>query len=41
MDEINHYMKVARAIRLTIGLQRKIDEVYANVNQVILGPFGA
>lgn len=41
LDEINHYMKVVKTIRLTIGLQRKIDEVYANVNQVILGPFGA
>ena len=29
LDEINHYMKVARAIQLTIGLQGKIDEVYA------------
>jgi type I restriction-modification system DNA methylase subunit len=28
MDEINHYMKVAKAIRLTIGLQGKIDEAY-------------
>jgi len=28
LDEINHYMKVARAIRLTIGLQGKVDEVY-------------
>jgi len=28
LDEINHYMKVAKAIRLTIGLQGKVDEVY-------------
>jgi len=24
LDEINHYMKVARAIRLTIGLQERL-----------------
>ena len=29
LDEISHYMKVAKAIRLTIELQDKIDEVYA------------
>jgi len=28
LDEINHYMKVAKAIRLTIELQEKIDSVY-------------
>jgi len=28
LDEINHYMKVAEAIRLTIELQEKIDDVY-------------
>lgn len=28
LDEINHYIKVAKAIQLTIGLQGKIDEVY-------------
>jgi len=28
LDEINHYVKVAKAIQLTIGLQGKIDEVY-------------
>jgi len=28
LDEINHYMKVAKAIRLTIELQEKIDNVY-------------
>jgi hypothetical protein len=33
LDEINHYMKVARAIRLTIGLQGKVDEVYAGLDQ--------
>jgi len=30
LDEINHYMKVAKAIRLTIELQERIDEfIYA------------
>jgi predicted helicase len=28
VDEINHYMKVAKAIRLTIGLRGKVDEGY-------------
>ena len=28
LDEINHYMKVAKAIWLTVGLQGKVDEVY-------------
>ena len=28
LDEINHYMKVAKAIQLTIKLQEKIDEIY-------------
>jgi len=28
LDEINHYIKVAKAIRLTIELQGKIDDVY-------------
>jgi type I restriction-modification system DNA methylase subunit len=32
LDEINHYMKVAKAIRLTIGLQRTVDEVYARID---------
>ncbi len=32
MDEINHYMKAARAIRLTIGSQGKIDSIYAKVD---------
>jgi hypothetical protein len=32
LDEINHYMKVAKAIRLTIGLQRTVDEVYAKID---------
>ena len=26
LDEINHYMKVAKAIQLTIDLQQKIDD---------------
>jgi predicted helicase len=28
LEEINHYMKVEKALRLTIELQTKIDEVY-------------
>ena len=28
LDEINHYMKVSKAIRLTIELQKKIDDIY-------------
>jgi len=28
LDEINHYMKIARAIRLTIGVQDRIDEIF-------------
>ena len=28
LDEINHYMKVAKAIQLTIELQEKIDEIH-------------
>ncbi|MCD6385919.1 DNA methyltransferase, partial [Candidatus Sumerlaeota bacterium] len=28
LDEINHYIKVAKAIRLTINLQKQIDQVY-------------
>ena len=31
LDEINHYMKVAKAIRLTIELQQKIDDVYGKI----------
>jgi predicted helicase len=31
LDEINHYMKVARAVQLTIGLQGKVDGVYLKV----------
>jgi hypothetical protein len=27
LDEINHYMKVAKAIQLTIDLQQKIDDI--------------
>jgi predicted helicase len=30
LDEINHYMKVTKAIRLTIELQHRIDKVYRN-----------
>jgi predicted helicase len=32
LDETNHYMKVAKAIRLTIGLQWTVDEVYAKID---------
>jgi len=32
LDEINHYMKVARAIRLMVGRQGKVDEVYARID---------
>ena len=28
LDEVSHYMKVAKAIRLTIELQKKVDEAY-------------
>ena len=31
LDEINHYMKVAKAIRLTIKLQEKIEDVYRKI----------
>jgi len=31
LDEINHYMKMAKAIRLTIELQEKIDDVYTDI----------
>jgi hypothetical protein len=31
LDEINHYMKVAKAIQLTIELQEKIDYVTSTV----------
>jgi predicted helicase len=33
LDEINHYMKVAKAISKTIGLQEKIDEVYTKAEK--------
>ena len=33
LDEINHYVKVAKAIRVTIELQEKVDEVYAKLDQ--------
>jgi len=32
LDEVNHYMKVAKAIRLTIGLEKKVDDVYARID---------
>jgi len=31
LDEINHYMKVAKAIQLTIDLQHKIDDVTLSI----------
>ena len=31
-DEINHYMKIARAIHLTIELRGKVDGVYAGLD---------
>jgi predicted helicase len=31
LDEISHYMKVAKAIRLTVELQEKIDDVYRKI----------
>jgi len=33
LDEVNHYMKVARAIHLTIELQEKVDDAYARLDQ--------
>jgi predicted helicase len=33
-EEIEHYMKVAKAIERTIEVQREIDEVYESVEQV-------
>jgi len=32
LDEINHYMRAAKAIRLTIELQGNIDSVYAKLD---------
>jgi hypothetical protein len=31
LDEINHYMKVAKAIQLTIEMQEEIDDVYGKI----------
>jgi len=31
LDEVNHYMKVAKAIRLTIELQEEIEDVYRKI----------
>jgi hypothetical protein len=31
LDEINHYMKIAKSISLTIELQEKIDKVYKKI----------
>ena len=30
LDEINHYMKVSKAIQLTIELQEKVDILFKN-----------
>jgi len=32
LDRINHYMKVAGAVRFTIELQAEVDEAYARSN---------
>jgi len=32
LDEINHYMKIAKAVRLTIELQGKVDGVYGRLD---------
>jgi hypothetical protein len=37
LEEINHYMKVAKAIRLTIKLQQKIDDNYGKAGEVKRG----
>jgi hypothetical protein len=31
-DEINHYMKMEKAIRLTMELQEKVDDIYRRRN---------
>jgi predicted helicase len=31
LDEINHYLKIAKAIKLTIDLQQKLDKVNINI----------
>lgn len=36
LDEINHYMRTAKAIRLTIGLQGNIDPIYAKVDPLVV-----
>ena len=33
LDEINHYMRVAKAIQLTIELQGKIDDKYISMRK--------
>ena len=38
LDEINHYMKVAKAIRLTIELQEKVDHIYKRRDSGASGP---
>jgi len=32
LDEINHYMRVAKAIRMTIQLQERIDAIYRGMH---------
>jgi hypothetical protein len=32
LDEINHYMKMDKAIRLTAELQEKVDHIYKRRN---------
>jgi len=33
LEEIEHYMKVAKAIKRTIGVQREVDEAYEGVER--------
>ena len=32
LDEISHYMKVVKAIHLTIELQEKVDDIYRKID---------
>ena len=34
-DEVNHYIKVAKAIRLTIELHGEVDRVYATFDKLM------
>jgi hypothetical protein len=35
LEEIEHYMKMATAIRLTIKVQRKVEEMYEEFEEVM------